>query len=487
MRAVARLPFFPSPERGETVYGWVARYHQMSGHRSFVRHTLPLLGLAFGRPANEFPSYLPELAEAAGVDVTQIIRDMTSYNYYAPFLVAADSQSLFASMISGDTYHLQSRLGCVANRITPGQFIYSCRLCVQNDMARCGFPIWHVEHQLTGVVACPIHHEHLHATSRLNINALFPSQDLEIESTPGEDRYSELVLGEFRNSSEIISRESCYRAYQVRLRDLGLTTSHGRLREKSLRGLLKDHLQVVSSGSTVFAYLLSQVQAERFPECLFYSNHSFHHPIKHIVLIEALFAGWDEFVEVVNSLESSASAELLTVQRRAPAISLSRDAENLLRCGASLRTVAAQTGTTVPTLKILAQQAGISVNLRPKKITPSIERAIWRKLMVGERTKVIAPLFCLSVAAVEQILRKHPGLTLLRKRVWFFKDQHRHRSALEAYRAQHPDQGRQEIRAALGATYCWLYIHDRSWLSSELPKRKPSTYRPRKVNRSARG
>ncbi|MFZ3186158.1 MAG: TnsD family Tn7-like transposition protein [Pseudomonas sp.] len=483
MRATARFPFFPSPERGETVYSWVTRYHLLSGHRSFVRHTLPLLGLASGRPANEFPSYLPQLASAAGVDVLHIIRDMTSYKYYGAFLSGFDHELLLASLKTGDTQHLQNRLGCVANRITPGQSIYSCRFCVQADIDRLGFPVWHIEHQLAGVVVCPIHHEHLHATSRLHIQAELPGAEIETESTAVEEKYSVLVLDEFRSPSHGVCRDSCYQAYQVRLRELGLTTSQGRLRERSLRALLNEHLKDVSQGHPVFAYLLSQVQAERFPECLFYANMAFHHPIKHLVLIEALFAGWGQFVEVVNSLGSSVTCDPLREQGQAPAVVLSPESADLLRHGVSLRIVSVQAGTTVTTLKILAQQAGISVNLRPKKITSSIERAIWRKLIVGEKTTDIAPLFCLSVAAVEQILRKHPGLILLRKRVWFFRDRRKHRTALKAYRVQHPDKGRQELRAALGATYCWLYTHDRLWLSSELPKRKQAIYRPRKAMR----
>ena len=89
--------------------------------------------------------------------------------------------------------------------------------------------------------------------------------------------------------------------------------------------------------------------------------------------------------------------------------------------GSSLRATAHVLGTTVSTLKIIkAQQNNLAIDLRPSKITELIERAIWRKLVVGVKTQDIADEFNVSVGAVEKVLTKHVWLPELRKRIWNF-------------------------------------------------------------------
>mgnify|MGYP000167950051 FL=1 len=88
--------------------------------------------------------------------------------------------------------------------------------------------------------------------------------------------------------------------------------------------------------------------------------------------------------------------------------------------GSSLRATAHVLGTTVSTLKIKAQQNNLAIDLRPSKITELIERAIWRKLVVGVKTQDIADEFNVSVGAVEKVLTKHVWLPELRKRIWNF-------------------------------------------------------------------
>ena len=62
----------------------------------------------------------------------------------------------------------------------------------------------------------------------------------------------------------------------------------------------------------------------------------------------------------------------------------------------------------------------LAIDLRPSKITELIERAIWRKLVVGVKTQDIADEFNVSVGAVEKVLTKHVWLPELRKRIWNF-------------------------------------------------------------------
>lgn len=472
-----RFSFFPNPVEDETVYSWLVRYHRMSGNRSFRRHTLPMSGVHQGRPANEFPGYLPQLAVAASYPLDNIVAQMTPYHYYGPFLSETLCIQLWEALVSGFVDAVHSQIGVVAGRLTPGRYLYSCRHCIREDIERYGFPFRHLSHQLLGVEVCPRHHEHLHPTSRTNIQALLPEPFSESVSNMAEERYASLIQQELSDKTLSLTAERVTAAYYRRLREHGLITQAGRVRERPLRNLLHSHLSFVPSEFGEYDYLRNQLTLHHYPENLFYQPSQAHHPLKHLVLIEVLFADWQDFkaqacLDVTDEHEPI-SCPPLSLHRAV----LSEQAEKRLREGESLRKVSLSEGLSVSTLNILAHQKQIETDKRPSKVFPEIERAIWRKLVVGERTTDIAPQFGLSVGAIEQILRKHPELVTLRKRIWFYQSRTLHRAAILACMQEYLLAGRQQIRVVQGASYTWLYKHDQSWLYHNLSEAIPRQQR----------
>ena len=471
-----RFSFFPTPAEDETTYSWVSRYHLMAGHRSFRSSTLAMLGVAEGRASNEFPCFLPKLSVAADMPLGTIIHYMTPYRYYATFLPERLQLLLWECLSSGQTHNLQSVLGTVANRITPGQLLFSCRHCIKEDLEGYGFPFWHLAHQLTGVLACHRHHEILHAVPRIKSQAILPVSIIKRPSTNMEWRYASLIQ-DMSDQINLFSQQQCLLAYRRRLSDMDMTTTHSCIRFRQLRKLVEQQLKGIKGEARAFGSIRQQLSKSQFPECLFYQTHVNHHPLKHLVLIEALFEDWPEFVVEVSKVDVVEEAPPLIVPKREQSTEISAKAKRLLQLGQSLRKVIKVVGLSVSTLKILAHKAGVFVDCRPSKIFVETERAIWRLLMIGKKTTDIALEFGISVGAVEQVLRKHSELVTLRKRIWLYYLQKFHRKAILKHIDLNPFDSRKLIRQALGASYIWLYKHDKAWLYQHLPPAIPRSQR----------
>jgi hypothetical protein len=470
--AIPHLSFFPAPVDGETVYSWLSRYHIWSGHKSFRRHSLAAFDVNEGRAAVEFPGFLKTLSVLSGVKDSWIVDHMTDCHYYQPFLTPEQYQHLFESITQGDTAALQSQLGMVANRLTSGRELWSCVLCIETDINKYGFPIWHVEHQIVGVVSCPVHHQLLLPSTKVKSRAFLPENRRGMESCLLIDKYTQLVLDEFA-CHECLTTAKIICVYQYRLKEMGFLTENSQLRLKSLKPFIR--LKVEKMGAFPGYQHIIEAINHQYPECLFYNTQAHHHPLKHLILIGALFATWEQFLALYHRINESASVVSEIIHPHGPKqnIKLTEQARSCLIAGDSLRSVSEKVCISVATLKILAQQEGIYVDTRPQKIFPAIERAIWRKLFVGMSCTAIAEIFEISIGAVEQILRKHQYLKPLRKKIWFTQIQNKHRKALEMFCHINPTYCRKKIRASNQAAFIWLYRHDQEWLCDQLPVAKP--------------
>jgi hypothetical protein len=471
----SNLSYFPAPVNGETVYSWLARFHIWSGHNSFRNHSLALFGIKTGQAAAEFPNFLIPLSQQTGVNIDWIIEHMTDVAFYKPFLNLQQYQSLIDALKEGNTASLQSKLGMVANRITPGKAIYFCPKCVEVDIASTGFPFWHVEHQIVGLVSCPTHHTELVAMKKVRSLAALPTVIGCRDTDSNIDSLSTLILDEYK-SDLALDQSQLTLAYLTRLKEFGLVTYGGHLRLNLIKELMSKALANFSEFGT-YKQLLDTVE-KQYPECLFYNSAAKHHPIKHLFFIYVLFGSWQKFEAIyrnAKSLESPAEPKSVTSN-----ITLSKQGKALLVGGASLRSVAAVTGVSVSTLKILAQQQLIEIDTRPQKIFKFVERDIWRRLFLGGNCSDIAKEFEISVGAVEQILRKHQYLKPLRKKIWFYRDLSDHRAQIKSYFKDNPYHTRKQFRAAKSASYMWLYRHDKEWLEEKLPEKVKCIYWPRK-------
>jgi hypothetical protein len=466
---------FPKPFPDETVFSVLCRFHLLAAFPNFKNYTLPFLGINAARPNAEFPCCLPRIAEVSGIDVNDLARDLTSIHYYEPFVSSDDYIDAFNALTTGKTKSLQSKLGAIANRIAPGNCLKCCPECMELDNDRYGVAYWHRVHQLIGVTVCPTHYCHLVSQRRSKYSVQFPEIIQHMENGVVEEcAMSRLISDEFSDRYSILTREEMVPHYLHQLGELGLLTTNGRVRQKLLRSLLSAKLNTLSKHSSAYQHLAAQCKKECYPECLLYNPDSNHQPVKHFFLIYALFESWSGFTENIRHCTTYCDTRVAPNKIQAQNIEPSwSDALTLLQKGVSMRTVAAKFSTTVSTLKIKAQQKGIAVNVRPKKIFRTEERAIWRKLFIGKKTQVLADEYGVSVGAIEKILSKHPRLKLLRARIWYVSDLKRHQGQIIEYLKFHPTTTRNGIKKGCPASYTWLYKHEKEWLYLNLPKEIP--------------
>jgi len=471
---------FPAPFPNETVYSLICRFHFYAANSDFKKVTLRMLGVKDARPANEFPPYLRELAELSGIELNTLIFNFTNIHYFQPFMEQSLYANIWASLMSGDTSSLQSRIGAVANRITPGQALKYCPLCSEEDYYQFGASYWHRNHQLVGVTSCAKHGIHLQSVKRQSKRPQLPPLVGTIhQSSMFEQRLSELVVNEIVDIDATWQKSDTYKAYFRRLNALGMLTQSGRIKHQQLKAYLVENLEAMAVLEYPFPSIYDAVLKGKFSECLFYRSSCTHQPIKHFVFILSLFDSWSEFKKMITAEEHERAEEQPKEKFSHSAINWD-EGLRLVSEGASLRAAAKIINTTVSTLKIKAQQNNLTVDTRPSKITPLVERAIWRKLILGKKTQDIAKEFNVSTGAIEKVLTKHLWLPELRKRIRYYEKLKHHEAKISHYLSFHPNATRNEIRKDVRSSYYWLYKHEQKLLYRLLPDRVKAIYWPRK-------
>ena len=471
---------FPAPFPNETVYSWICRFHFNAAHSDFKNVTLKMLGVRDARPTNEFPPYIRKLSELSGIELNTLIFNFTNIHYFQPFMEQSLYGSIWANIISGDTSSLQSRLGTVANRITPGQVLRYCPLCSEEDHYQFGTSYWHRNHQLIGVTSCDKHGIHLQSVKRQSKRPQLPPLVGSIrQSSVFEQRLSELVVNEIVDIDATWQKSDTYRAYFRKLNALGMLSQSGRIKHQQLKAYLVENLEAMAALEYPFPLIYDAVLKGKFSECLFYRSSCTHQPIKHFVFILSLFDSWNEFKQTITAEEHEKANEQSKDENSDSVIDWNKGLR-LVSEGASLRSAAKIIDTTVSTLKIKAQQNNLSVDTRPSKITELVERAIWRKLVLGKKTQDIAKEFNVSTGAVEKVLTKHLWLPELRRRIRYYDKLKHHEAQISRYVNIHPNATRNEIRTNVRPSYYWLYKHEQKLLYRLLPERVQAIYWPRK-------
>lgn len=468
--------YYPTPIKGETVFSWVARAHSYSGYPSFRNQSLKALQINTELASTEFPSYIAQLAKSSGVDKQWIVQYMTGINYYRPFQTQAQYQHLQTDLLSGNTASMQSCYGMVANRLLTEPVLKSCPACVAYDEAQHGFAYWHVIHQLTGMTCCPLHGVMLHSEKRIRSFAAQPETSEVVEASANEFNLSTCIALAFIDEPISFEKDDLLRVLKNRLLEMGMVTACGNIRKRLLVPMMIEEIGKLSD-CVHFKRLACGLMRGSYPANLFYQPHHQYHPLKYYFLIHCLFGSWERFK---IAMEAQPEKEPKTPIEPTQCLTSLIDNSLIikyLKDGDSMRKIAAQTSKSIAYIKKVAANNQIAVDKRPSKIFSVDERDIWRKLMVGIPTEVIAKEHGISQGAVELILGKFSELVTLRKAIRFNNKRQQCRQEIDSFCQCHPQCRQKEVRANCGASYMWLYKHDKCWLEQNLPSPIPRALR----------
>ena len=186
-----RLPFFPTPYPGESLYSVLCRYHVRSGNATNRKTILQLFG-AFASLCSTL--LLPSMLNCfeywavpgSGIDAGYMFRDNTAYSLcvlrsFSDYIHFFPDSNLSAMSLRG-AYRWPFRQCLIQH---PSRRLRYCPVCAADQKKLYGESYWQVLPQLDGVEYCPIHHTRI-ATTVLRYRDLvytFHPADVVIDNT----------------------------------------------------------------------------------------------------------------------------------------------------------------------------------------------------------------------------------------------------------------------------------------------------------------
>lgn len=424
--------------------------------------------------SSDFLSVIPQLCQASHLSPVEFIEGHTILPFYRPFISRQEYKRLTACLAAKNSCQVISLLSLAANRIISEPCFKCCATCIRDDMAKHGVGYWHCTHQLPGISCCTQHAVALKKYRKGRKKLISPpnfSTTERIDTSSAAFRYAALLTDCFHDSNVHLIRERLYNTYYRGLADKSLLTECNHIRMSSLKNALYNHWWGLFRHDLLNR--VNPIDKHRYPECLFYSQESTHHPIKHLLLIGYLFGSWKIFINQYHENNDFKQAVQQSKTKIDPLAGQKQLARCLLHQGKSLRSVSSESGLSVTSLGCIAEQENVKIRTRPKSIYSHERRAIWRKLMFGESTQSIAKRFGVSVGSIELILRAHHYLIPLRKKIWFYKSLRQHQQVITDKLHENPSIRRVDIQRECKRSYTWLYRHDTKWLYNALPPEIP--------------
>ncbi len=488
IQRTADITGLPSLLADETLYSWASRYHRLTGFSRPAETSCILFGDRRCGLRHDFPSglkHLVRVTKGALGSTQELIDKHTLLPYFLRLKDASDADDARKCLHYAHIGGLKYRLGLLTSRFRAHHPLKACPACLQDDNQRYGFSYWHTAHQWPGAWACTIHSELL-ISSIYKVNGIqrfqwllpdtvrfqslsVPDSDLSADAKARLSRLSKFA-DEWSNDRDLSVTSTLLRdAYLSVFRDRRWLTSTGRTRLRLAAQNLASHLSPIH-WIPEFAALPSDVhhacsQLTR----LLGTPRGGTHPLRHIVIIEWLFADWYDFkqrIQKVKKLELTSSPKRSPAQRVPAAVATEHA---FTKVGVFRQCTGPLGSSTEPSngrrfeapVRIPANVTG---RRRPKKLKALLRAAVTGDLERGEEKQVVMRRFELSIATVNRLLREDSDLY----HQWQTQNRRRQRNTRrEAWKGllrQHGSVGPKEIRSLAPALYAWLYRHDRVWL-----------------------
>ena len=293
------LNFFLKPYPEETLYSCIARYHKISGNID-AKYTLKEL---FGKDTinpntflNTNLDYLCEqLPESLNYTVKSFLENNSLYQLYKPFI--------YYNQINDNGYYIlfSSASEIKANIDNNETDFKICPICMKEDVKKYGQAYFHRIHQVSGNFICEIHEANL-----INVNNEL-KQFIDIDNLKDNFNQSEIHCSkEFLRLADNIKKILIYNQlgnynilqiifkYRQMLKQKGFCSFNGMIHQKKLISAFKmyyteEFLEDLKSNIDINA------NKNWIRTMLSNNKKTMIHPIRHLLFIQFLFGGIDEF------------------------------------------------------------------------------------------------------------------------------------------------------------------------------------------------
>ncbi|WP_105200891.1 TnsD family Tn7-like transposition protein [Pseudoalteromonas sp. T1lg10] len=467
---------------GECGYSLAARAHLLSPYGSWKVTNQTLFGRESVRINALLPGHLSSLALLADSTVEHLRLEASAHPLVAFGLSDKEKRLALANsevQNNASTVYEQARMA--ASKLSFGYVLKCCCACMEEDKARYGLAYWHTMHQLHGVSVCPVHARVL-STVEAGEGALnhayelpFVDNTLNLEVESNALKLSRYIVELHALLSQFTPLGSMSERYIAWLDAKGFITAGGRIRWKQLKKeLQRTWLTLFDVQGKV---LPPELSTFHFVPRLVHQDAPTHY-IRHVLLMAYLTDSPEQF------FAGQKSKSVVIPHQKTHTVPEERKVLQLLKQHCSLRQCAAQLKCSVGYVKGVALRHQITIERRRKRITPQMERCIWRKAFVGQHRQDIAQQLGLSIGAVEQVIQSHAGLSAWRHHLLMQQRKLSNRTSLINFMRRFPDASRNVIKHQCNA-YMWLYKHDKAWLYAQLPEAK-SPGKPQGINWAVR-
>lgn len=481
-----------------TIYSLVAITHRWGGSSRGEQISQSLFGSPGAGLRHDFPSHLDEFCnrtESAYGCPDEVALNATVLPFFLRFR-PPEVQAKVLTLMRGDTVEpLKFILGLPAGPSGASMPLCACEYCIRDDKDAHGFAYWHLQHQLPGVFMCA-NHGYPVFQSDIRINgcgrsSFFLPDDPELVSTK-KPVISDMQKPVLQRLS-ILSAAALNRAlpggyspqvllatYLHGLKQQGLLTRSGRVRVGEFIKWMRDQYHMIARLDP-FNRIIDERHVEGMLRLVRKPRMPFH-SVCHLLLIEALFGGWDKFTSVyewehqmelplIFQEDTCTEAEELhqVCENEAVVIELARRHKN---GDGSVTALSKELGIDVGTaIRWLGKLGLLEVSRRPHVVTHEIRAEIILSIKCGESFQEIAKTFSLSQATIDRICNEKPELHEMWRAARHERMRKAAREKFELLIMLSPNITRVELLRTKNSGYSWLSRHDKEWLKVRLPVR----------------
>ncbi|WP_057767779.1 TnsD family Tn7-like transposition protein [Cytobacillus praedii] len=493
------ITYFPKLYPGELLYSWFARYHLHSGNLSYKSTTNDLFEKPSYISTPDLPCSLERLYKNiqhfTPLEPKEWIKKHTFYNYYTAFASTKIRETVFNSMLYGESNNaLHMLTGNMASTVKDIQYFRYCPTCVYENIKLYGEPYLHTVHQTPSSFICPVHKEILCNTSisfrgfnKHEFKALKLSNCTGIKIINNfDEKVLNLLLLVSEKSKKLIEEDLSFipdvllNQYKYLLNKKELITPNGNVRQKDLAE------QFLNFFGEKFLQLLQSHIGTDHESCWLKTITRKHrktfHPVRHILLIAFLgetFASINSLKEIVeDSTMQFGKGPFPCLNKAAPHYKeVIINKINVTRCNKTKFPIGTFTcncgfvytrrgpdrqGLNRFKIGRVKQFGDIWIEKLNQMIGVGSYsyREIGKMLNVDTQTVIKYSKIQMDINKTEETPNKN----------------HRdYRTSWLKLRNEYPELSKTELREKNPSVYMWLYRNDRDWLNTNSPSRKETS------------
>lgn len=308
---------FPEPAVGETLFSVCARFHRITA----LKRPSATAELLFGNPRSVnkrcTPAGLETLVQTLPdifKESQHVLRNYTHGALYLRFMTKEQQQRCIIACTSPSHYRQRLTFGWASEKFETQHPMRFCVACALNDEAQNGTPIWHLDHQLPGVLICTKHMDPLISIPSYLHRSTWPlPNNRNLSGVAALDDREILALACLADSikrlrgTKTANLHSLRSAVCLSLEDIGIARASRAINPKSLVRWIDSKLSVFDNtnvidftGSTRWPELISGVLGKRMS----------HHPLRWAMLITAIRLEGGDHEPIYKSIDQDEQISL---------------------------------------------------------------------------------------------------------------------------------------------------------------------------------